>query len=71
MATRDFAMVAKMSFMNTSRLTQRINVLKDSLLKIVASALALQVVESYAFSNIQMCLSANLDVHQQFALLQS
>jgi|LakMenEpi03Aug12_release.lakeMendotaPanAssembly.Ray.scaffolds.fasta_scaffold00106_82 hypothetical protein len=38
MSTRDFAMVAKMYFMNTSCLAQRINVLKDPLVKIVASA---------------------------------
>ena len=69
--TRDFAMVAKMSFMNTTRLTQRINVLKDPLVKIIASSVALPVVENHAFGNIQMCFIANFDVHRQFALLQS
>jgi hypothetical protein len=71
MATGYFAMVAKMSFVNTSRLAQRFNVLKDPLVKIVASVVALPVVEGHALGNIQMCLIANFDVHRQSALLQS
>lgn len=45
-------MVAKMRFVNTGRLAQRFNVLKDTLVKIVASAKLLPVVEGHAFGNI-------------------
>jgi hypothetical protein len=64
MATRNFAMVTKVSFMNTTRLTQRINVLKDPLAKLITCSVALPIVESHAFGNIQMRLTANFDVHQ-------
>ncbi len=64
MAARNLAMVAKMHFVNTSRFTQRINVLKDPLVKIITSAVALPVVESHTFGNVQMCLIANFDVHR-------
>ena len=64
MVARNFAMVAKMSFLNTTHLTQRINVLKDPLVKIVANAVALPVVKGDAFGNIQMCFIADLDVHR-------
>ena len=71
MATRYFAIVAKMSLVNTSRPAQRFNVLKDPLVKIVASAVALPIVEGHALGNIQMRLIANFDVHRQYALLRS
>lgn len=64
MAARNFTMVAKMLFVNTRRVTQRINVLKDPMVKMIASAVALPVVESHSFGNVQMCLSANFDVHR-------
>ena len=71
MATRYFAILAKMSFVNTSRPAQRFYVLKDPLVKIVASAVALPIVEGHALVNIQMRLIANFDVHRQYALLRS
>jgi len=40
MTSRDFAMVAEKRFMDASRLTQQLNVVKDSLANVVASALA-------------------------------
>jgi hypothetical protein len=64
MATRTFAMLAKMSFVNANRPTQRINVLKDPFVKTVASAVALPVVECHAFGNIQMYLISHFDVYR-------
>jgi hypothetical protein len=63
MTSRDFPMVSEMNFMDASRLTQRLNVAKNSLVKVVTSAIALPVIESHALGNVQLCLIANFDVH--------
>ena len=64
MAARNLAMLAKMYFVDTSRLSQRINILKDPLVKIITGPVALPVVKGYAFGNIQVCFIANFDVHR-------
>ncbi len=64
MAACNFTMVTKIFFANARRVTQRINVLKDPMVKVIASAVVLPVVETHSLGNILMCLIANFDVHR-------